>query len=106
VVNRLQRSVTHRLNEWRIKQWCDVLESLDSADQSLWKLTKRLMRVPIPSPPLLLPGGLALSDSEKAENLAASLEAYFQPVNDTSAPAFIEAVDEVMRAYEYIIQPL
>jgi hypothetical protein len=42
-VNRLQRSVTVRLNEWRNEQWSDVLESLDSVDQSLWKLTKRVM---------------------------------------------------------------
>jgi hypothetical protein len=36
-VNRLQRSVTYRLNEWRNEQWSDTLESLDSEDQSLWK---------------------------------------------------------------------
>jgi hypothetical protein len=99
--NRLQRSVTHRLNKWRNEQWSDVLESPDSADQSLWKLTKRVMRVPTPLPPLLVPGGLALSDSEKAEALADSLEAQFQPVNDPSSPAVTEAVDEVMRAYKY-----
>jgi hypothetical protein len=51
-VNRLQRSVTYRLNEWRNEQWSDTLESLDSEDQSLWKMTKRVMRVPTPSPPL------------------------------------------------------
>jgi hypothetical protein len=66
-VNLLQRSVTNRLNECRNEQWIDVLESLDSADQSLWKLTKRVIRFPTPSPPLLVRGGLALSDSEKAE---------------------------------------
>jgi hypothetical protein len=59
------------------------------------------MRVPTPSPPLLVPGGLALSDSEKAEALADSLEAPFQPVNDPSPPAVIEVVNEAMRAYEY-----
>jgi hypothetical protein len=61
-----------------------MLESLGSADQSLRKLTKRVIRVPTPSPPFLVPGGLALSDSEKAEALADSLEAQFQPVNDPS----------------------
>jgi hypothetical protein len=78
-----------------------VLESLDNADQSPWKLTKRVMRVPTPSPPLLAPGGLALSDCEKAEALADSLEAQFQAVNDPSSPAVFEAVDEVKRAYKY-----
>jgi hypothetical protein len=45
-VNCLQRSVTYRLNEWRNEQWNNTLESLDSESQSLWKMTKRVMRVP------------------------------------------------------------
>jgi hypothetical protein len=76
------------------------MESLGSEDQSLWKLTRRVMRIPNPSPPLLVPGGLALSDSEKAESLADRLDAQFQPVNDPSSPAVIEVVHEAMRAYE------
>jgi hypothetical protein len=93
--------VTYRLNEWRNEQWSDTLESWDSEDQSLWKMTKRVMRVPTPSPPLLVPGGLALSDSEKAEALADSLEAQFQPLDDPSDSAVIEMLNEAMRAYEY-----
>jgi hypothetical protein len=50
-VNRLQRSVTNRLNEWRNGQWGAALESLNPEDQSLWRMTKRLMRVPNPTPP-------------------------------------------------------
>jgi hypothetical protein len=100
-VNRLQRSVTYRLNEWRNEQWSDTLESLDSEDRSLWKMTKRVMRFPTPSPPLHVPGGLAPSDSKKAEALADILEAQFQPVNDPSHPAVIKMVNEAMRAYEY-----
>jgi hypothetical protein len=34
-INRLQRSVTWQLNEWRNGQWSDALESLCSEDQSL-----------------------------------------------------------------------
>jgi hypothetical protein len=34
-VNRLQRSVTGRHNEWRNEQWSATLESLDPEDQSL-----------------------------------------------------------------------
>jgi hypothetical protein len=79
----------------------DVLESVGSEDQSLWKMTKRVMRVPTPSPPLQVPEGLALSDSERAEALVDSLEAQFQPVDDPSDPAFTERVDVAMRAYEY-----
>ena len=62
-VTRLQRSVTRRLNEWRNDQWSATLQSLNPENQSLWKMTKRATRVPTPSPPLVTPGGLALSDS-------------------------------------------
>jgi hypothetical protein len=51
--------------------------------------------------PPVTSGGLALSDSEKAEALADSLEAQCQPVNDPSDPAVIEMVNEEMRAYSY-----
>jgi hypothetical protein len=50
-VNCLQRSVTRRLNEWRNDQWSATLESLDLEDQSLWRMAKRVMIVPTPSPP-------------------------------------------------------
>jgi hypothetical protein len=48
-VNRLQRSVTRWLNEWSNDQWSATLESLHPEDQSL-RMTKRVMRVPTPSP--------------------------------------------------------
>jgi hypothetical protein len=99
-INRLQRSVTYQLNKWRNGQWSDALESLGSEEQSLRKMTKKVMRVVTPSPPLQVPGGLAVSDSENAEALADSLEAQFQPVDDPSDPAFTETVDVAMRAYE------
>ena len=57
------------------------------------------MRVPTPSPPLVTPGGLALSDSEKAEALADNLEAQLQPVTDPSVPAVIEMVDVALMSY-------
>jgi hypothetical protein len=65
------------------------LEALHPEDQSLWRMTKRVMRVTTPTPPLVTQGGIALSDSEKAKALADSLEAQFQPVADPSDPAVI-----------------
>jgi hypothetical protein len=50
------------------------MESLDPEDQSLWKMTRRVLRISSPSPLLITPRALALSDSEKAEALADSLE--------------------------------
>jgi len=86
-VDHLLRSVTRQLNEWRNDQRSATLESLDPEDQSLWKMTKRVMRFPTPSPPVVTPGNIALSDSEKAEALVDSLEAQIQPVNDPLEPA-------------------
>ena len=91
--------MTRRLNEWRNDQWSATLESLNPEDQSLWKMTKRVMRVPTPSPALVTSGGIALSDSEKAKPLANSLEAQFQPVTVPSVPAVIEMVDVVLESY-------
>ena len=46
--------------------------------------------------PLVTTGGIALSDSEKTEALADSLETQFHPVTDHSVPAVIEMVDVEM----------
>jgi hypothetical protein len=97
-INRLQRSVTHQLNEWRNDQWNGTLDSLDPEDQSLRKMTRRVMRVSTPSPPLVTTGGTAIADPEKAEALADSLESQFQSVNDPPDPAVIEKVVEALQA--------
>jgi len=44
-------------------------------------------------------GGIALSDSEKAEAIADTLETQFQPVADPSVPAVIEMADVALRSY-------
>jgi hypothetical protein len=62
-------------------------------------MTKRAMRVPNTSPPLITPGGIALSDSEKAEALADNLETECQPVTDHSVSAVIEMFDVALRSY-------
>jgi hypothetical protein len=49
--------------------------------------------------PLFTPGGIALSDSGKAEALADSLETQFQPVTDHPVPADIEMVNVALRSY-------
>jgi hypothetical protein len=91
--------VTNQLNEGRNDQWSNTLESLHPEDKSLWKMTRRVMRIPIPSTPMVTPGGLPLLDSENAEALADRMEAQSQAVNDPSVPAVIEMVKEAMRAY-------
>jgi len=49
-VNRLQMSVTRRLNKWRNEQWSANFESLNPEGQLLWRMTKQVIRVPTPYP--------------------------------------------------------
>jgi hypothetical protein len=98
-VNGLQMSVTHQQNGWRNDQWCKMLKSLEPEDQSLWTKTKVVMKVPTPSPPILTPGHITLSDSKKAEALTDSLETQFQLANDPSEPKANEKVDVALRGY-------
>jgi hypothetical protein len=51
------------------------------------------------STPLFTPGGIALSDSEKAEALSESLEAQLQPDTVLSVPAVFEMVDVALESY-------
>jgi len=74
-------------------QWSATFKFLDPEDQSLWRITKRVMRVPTPSSRPGRPRGIALSDSEKFEALADNLEAQILPVTNSSVPAVIGTVD-------------
>jgi hypothetical protein len=49
-------------------------------------------------------GGLVLSYNETAEALAASLQAKFQRMNNQSGPTVTEMTNEVMQAYEFLLQ--
>jgi len=88
-INALQRSVTHQRNGWRNDQWCMLLKSLEPEDQSLWVMTKLVMKVPTPSPPLVTSWRITLLDSKKAEALDESLESQFQPANDSFEPKLL-----------------
>jgi hypothetical protein len=90
-INRLQSSVTRRHKERRNDQWNATLEFLDLEDLSLWRMAKRVMRVPTPSPSVH-PEGTAILDSEKTEALADNLETQFQPVTEPLVTAVIEIV--------------
>jgi hypothetical protein len=80
-VNHFQRSVTHQLNEWRNDQWSDTLESLDPEDQLLWKMTRRMMR--IPNPPLI-------------EKVAEALQAYsYAPASDPKSTNPMDVQDAI-----------
>ena len=68
------------------------MEDDETCDENTYSITP---------PPPVTPGGPAHSDREKAEALADSLEAQFQPVSVPSDPATIEVVDVALRAYSF-----
>jgi len=84
--------VPHQFNEWRNDQWNHALESLNLEDQSMWRMTRQVMRFPTPSPTLVTQVGL-FSQTPRKPN---SLEIQFQLVNNQLEPAIIEIADEVM----------
>jgi hypothetical protein len=59
-INYLQWSATYQLNEWRKVQWRHALESSESEEQLLWKVTKRVKRFPTSLSPLQVPGAPAV----------------------------------------------
>jgi hypothetical protein len=61
-------------------------------------MTRRVMSSYSVSP-LVTPGGIALSDSGKAEALDDNVETQFQPVTVPSVPADIETVNVGLRYY-------
>jgi len=73
-INRLLWSVTNQLNDWRNDHWSNTLESLDLDDKAVWKMTRRVKRIPTAPLPLVTPWKLALSGSEKAEARADMME--------------------------------
>jgi hypothetical protein len=83
--------VTARFNEWRNEQWSTTLESLNPEDHSLLRMTKRVMRIPTPSPPWS-PQGVSFYPMRRQKPLQIVWR-LFRPVTVPSATAVIETVN-------------
>ena len=91
-VNRLQRLVTRRFNEWRNNHWGVSLESLNTDDESLWMMNKRVLRFHTPSPPPGQPWE-SLSQTLKNRRPCRKSGESVSAGERTSVPAVIEIVD-------------
>lgn len=78
------------VSEAQNESWAEKLSSLNTKDQSLWQMTKSLLRLPSKVPPLHGQRGMAYSTQEKAEALADTLESAFMPNDDHSEIDHIE----------------
>nr|CAD7396222.1 unnamed protein product [Timema poppensis] len=74
-------------------------------DRTLWQMTRNLMRVPTPRPPIV-----ANSDQEKADALAEHLEAQFVPTDSPSDPVhvaqLIGSVSNGLTLYKQLLRPI
>nr|CAD7570349.1 unnamed protein product [Timema californicum] len=60
------------------------IESLCVQDRSMWCMTRNLMGIPVPMPPIVGRKGMANSNQEKADSLVKNIETQFVPTDDLS----------------------
>lgn len=93
-LNRMSADVRHMTQEALNESWAQKLATLNTQNQSLWQMTKNLLRIPSKVPPLHGQNGMAYSSQEKADALADTLESAFMPNND---PSDLDHIEEVAR---------
>lgn len=77
------------------------IRNTDLQNQSPWRINRWVMQLPIKSPSLVTPVEIAVSDSEKPEALADSLEGSVSAAKSPSEPAVIEIVAVTFPSYAF-----
>ncbi|GFT92026.1 RNA-directed DNA polymerase from mobile element jockey [Trichonephila clavipes] len=99
--NTKQNSTQHhkrKIYHYRQQAWEDNLLTLNAEDNSLWGIAKAFRKKASPISALNGPTGIALSDTNKTEVIAQSLESQFQ-LNDIHNPHKDEVITSVVDAY-------
>lgn len=94
-LNKMKIDVQTLLSKHTNETWSVKLKSLKTKDNSIWRMTKAILRIPQKVPPLHGQNGMAYSDQEKAESFADTLESAFFPNDDPSDIEHIEHVNRV-----------
>ncbi|GFS64172.1 probable RNA-directed DNA polymerase from transposon BS [Trichonephila clavipes] len=97
VLNNIQNRIHRKVKAFQNKIWEDELRALDPDDGSLWEMSKELRKKKSPVYALNGQGGIAHTDSDKAEVIACSLEKQFQENNITHSSDFI--INRVVENY-------
>ncbi|GFT78442.1 uncharacterized protein TNCV_2834761 [Trichonephila clavipes] len=84
-LNRLQNAIKRKIYHYRQQAWEDNLSTLNAEDNSLWGIAKAFRKKTSPISALNGPTGIALSDTNKTEVIAHSLEKQFH-LNDIHNP--------------------
>ncbi|CAG2055594.1 unnamed protein product [Timema podura] len=93
--------VREMVQEYRNSVWEDKIKSLFVQDRSLWRMTRNLMRVPAPRPPIVDHNRVANFDQEKADALGEHLKAQFVPTDDPSDTVHIAYLAQVIVVVSY-----
>ncbi|GFT22572.1 RNA-directed DNA polymerase from mobile element jockey [Trichonephila clavipes] len=103
-LNRLQNAIKRKIYHYRQQAWEDNLSTLNAEDNSLWGIAKAFRKKTSPISALNGPTGIALSDTNKTEVIAHSLESQFK-LNDIHNPHKDEiitiVVDAHIRGFKY-----
>ncbi|GFV58140.1 probable RNA-directed DNA polymerase from transposon X-element [Trichonephila clavipes] len=97
-LNRLQNKIKRLAGKYRQQVWEDHLTSLDAEDGSLWGTARAFRKKASPISALNGPNGIALSDSNKTDLIAQSLESQFQ-LNDIHNPQKDQIITSIVDAY-------
>ncbi|GFT14595.1 uncharacterized protein TNCV_632131 [Trichonephila clavipes] len=97
-LNRLQNAIKRKIYHYRQQAWEDNLSILNAEDNSLWGIAKAFKKKTSPISALNGPTGIALSDTNKTEVIAHSLEKQFH-LNDIHNPRKDEIITSVVDAY-------
>ncbi|GFW02622.1 probable RNA-directed DNA polymerase from transposon X-element [Trichonephila clavipes] len=97
-LNRLQNAIKRKIYHYRQQAWEDNLSTLNAEDNSLWGIAKDFRKKTSPISALNGLTGIALSDTNKTEVIAHSLESQFQ-LNDIHNPHKDEIITSVVDAY-------
>ncbi|GFX03215.1 probable RNA-directed DNA polymerase from transposon X-element [Trichonephila clavipes] len=97
-LNRLQNAIKRKIYHYRQQAWEDNLSTLNAEDNSLWGIAKAFRKKTSPISALNGPTGIALSDTNKTEVIAHSLEKQFH-LNDIHNPRKDEIITNVVDAY-------
>ncbi|GFU98379.1 probable RNA-directed DNA polymerase from transposon X-element [Trichonephila clavipes] len=97
-LNRIQNKIKRKLGLYRQQVWEEHLTFLDAEDGSLWATARAPRKKASPISALNGPNGIALSDTNKTELIALSLESEFQ-LNDIHNPHKDEIITNIVDAY-------
>ncbi|GFU18063.1 probable RNA-directed DNA polymerase from transposon X-element [Trichonephila clavipes] len=97
-LNRIQNKIKRKVVQYRQQVWEDYLTSLDAEDGSLWGTARAFRKKASPISALNGPNGVALSDTNKTELIALSLESQFQ-LNDIHNPQKDDIITNTVDAY-------